>query len=65
MIETRDLETPHFAAVLPATPAFVLLAMGFTPASIASYRLAILLGANPVDAEELLVLVPEEARLAA
>lgn len=56
-------ETP--VLVLPATPAYVLLAMGFTPASIASYRLAVLLGASPTDAEDLLQLTPQEARLAA
>lgn len=50
---------------LPATPAHVLLALGFTRESVASYRLAVLLGANPVDAEDLLVMTSEEARLAA
>lgn len=62
---TPAITSTHIAMALPATPAFVLLAMGFTPASVASYRLAVLLGANPVDAEELLALVPEEARHAA
>lgn len=50
---------------LPATPAHVLLALGFTRESVASYRLAVLLGADPVDAQDLLVMTPEEARLAA
>lgn len=50
---------------LPATPAHVLAALGYTRESIASYRLAVLLGANLVDAEDLLHLAPEEARLAA
>lgn len=50
---------------LPTTPAHVLDRLGYTAASITNYRLAVLLNADPVDAEELLVAELEEARLAA